>query len=134
MGSMTRFTAPLLLLLLALAAPSCFLSRTTVNEPIHRTKIDGLVPGTTTAKEVVALLGAPGEVVQLGNRTAYRYDFSVQKRAGFTLIIVTFLNEDTRSDRVWLFFDADDKLTHAGATLEAGDAEYVMPWQEAHGE
>lgn len=122
-----------LLALVLVLAPSCFFSRSTVNEPLRRAEIDLLVPGQTKAKNVVAILGAPNEVVQLGSRTAYRYDFSVQKRAGFTIIIVTVLNEDTRSDRVWLFFDKDDLLTHAGSTLQAADARYAMPWQDVHG-
>jgi hypothetical protein len=131
-------TSPILplhlgLLLLALLAPACFISRTTVNEPIWRADVDQFVPGRTTAKEVVARLGAPNEVVQLGSRTAYRYDFTVLKRAGFSLILVSFLNEDTRADRVWLFFDAKDVLTHAGATLQAADARYAMPWAHIHG-
>ena len=120
-------------LVLALAlAPSCFVSRTMVNEPLRRAEIDRLVPGQTKAADVVAILGAPNEVVQLGSRTAYRYDFSILKRAGFTIIVLTFLNEDTRTDRVWLFFDKDDLLTHLGSTLEAKDARYAMPWQDVH--
>ncbi len=136
MGRMTRTHPPLLAFLFAsvLLVPSCFISRTTMNEPIRRGEIDRFVPGQTTALEVVAALGAPAEVVQLGTRTAYRYDFTVQKRAGFSIIILSFLNEDTCADRVWLFFDAKDVLTHAGATLQATDARYEMPWQNAHGE
>ncbi|MFN0008149.1 MAG: hypothetical protein ACKVXR_09600 [Planctomycetota bacterium] len=126
---------PRCILILALAlAPSCFVSRSMVNEPLRRAEIDRLVPGETMASEITSILGAPNEVVQLGSRTAYRYDFSVQKRAGFTLIVVTLLNEDTRTDRVWLFFDKDDVLTHSGSTLQAADARYAMPWVEVHGE
>ena len=125
-------TSPLLLACLALLAPSCFLSRSTVNEPVHGAEVASFVPGRTTAKEVVEKLGAPSEVVQLGSRTAYRYDFTVEKRSGFSLIVISFLNEDTRSDRAWLFFDAKDVLTHAGATLQAADARYAMPWQRIH--
>lgn len=124
-----RAFAPLLLALL----PACFASRTMVNEPLRAASLGALVPGTSTAKDVVELLGAPSEVIQLGSRTAYRYDYSVQKRAGFTLIVVTVLNEDTRSDRAWFFFDKDDKLTHAGSTLESDRARYAMPWAEVHG-
>ena len=123
----------LLLVFLAALLPACFLSRSTVNQPLWRGEIERLVPGETTAKEVTARLGAPNEVVQLGSRSAYRYDFSVMKRAGFTVILVSFLNEDTRSDRVWLFFDAKDVLTHAGATLQASEARYAMPWQKIRG-
>lgn len=129
---MTRRIA-ILLLLPALLAPACFISRTSVNEPLRSAAVEGFVPGQTTAKEVVEKLGAPAEVVQLGTRTAYRYDFSVQKRAGFTIIVVSFLNEDTRSDRIWLFFDAKDVLTHSGTTLQAADTRYEMPWIDIHG-
>ena len=123
-----------LVALAALSAPGCFLSRTTVNEPVRREAFDHLQPGTTTAKDVTAAFGAPNEVVQLGTRSAYRYDFTVGKRAGFSIIVISFLNEDTHSDRVWLFFDAHDVLTHAGATLEAGQARFAMPWQSIHGD
>ena len=114
-------------------APGCFISRSTVNEPIRRPALEGFVPGTTTAPEVVAALGAPNEVVQLGTRTAYRYDFTVDKQAGFSIIVLTFLNDDLRSDRVWFFFDSKDVLTHAGSTFQAKNASFDMPWQDSHG-
>jgi hypothetical protein len=110
--------------------PACFMSRSSLNKPLEETAVEGFVPGTTTASEVTARLGAPNEVVQLGQRTAYRYDFTNSKQAGLTLIIVTFLNEDTRSDRIWLFFDAKDVLTHSGATFEGAGTEYSMPWDD----
>jgi len=91
--ALSRFIlAPLLAV-----GPGCFVSRSMINEPLKRPEIDKLVPGQSTAKEAVEILGAPNEVVQLGSRTAYRYDYSIQKRAGFTVILVTVLNEDTRA-------------------------------------
>jgi hypothetical protein len=125
---MTRCILALVLVL----SPSCFISRSMVNEPLRRAEIDRLVPGTTTAVEVTAILGAPNEVIQLGSRTAYRYDFSEQKRAGFTVIVFTVLNEDMRTDRVWLFFDKDDLLTHMGSTLQAANSRYAAPWVDVH--
>lgn len=115
-----------------LLAPACFLSRDTINVPLVERKVAELVPGTSTAKDVTSALGAPHEVVQLGQRTAYRYDYTATKRAGFSIVVLTFLNADTRQDRVWLFFDAQDVLTHFGKTLEADDVEYAMPWMEVH--
>jgi hypothetical protein len=122
----------LVFLPLVLATSGCFISRGTTNEPILRKTVDQLVPGESTASDVTRLLGAPSEVIQLGHRTAYRYDFTAQKRAGFSIIILTFVNEDTRADRVWLFFDAQDRLTHVGKTFEGADPRYAMPWQEVH--
>ncbi|MBK7644848.1 MAG: hypothetical protein IPJ19_17705 [Planctomycetes bacterium] len=121
-------------LLLLLTFSSCFLSRSTTNEPLRKKQLEQLHAGTTTAKEAIEILGAPTEVIQLGTRSAYRYDFTTLKRAGFSIIILSFLNEDTRADRAWLFFDAHDVLTHVGSTLEGNEAEYAMPWQDVHGD
>jgi hypothetical protein len=123
----------LLAALLLPALSSCFMSRSVTNVPLERAKLEQLHPGTTTAKEVVELLGAPNEVIQLGHRSAYRYDFINLKRAGFTVILFTCLNEDTRADRAWLFFDSKDLLTHMGSTLEGDQAQYALPWEDIHG-
>ena len=123
----------LLAAVLLLTLSSCFISRSTVNEPLQPPAFAELQPGTTTAKEVVEKLGAPNEVVQLGTRSAYRYDFNALKRSGFSIIILTFLNEDTRADRAWLFFDAKDVLTHVGKTFEGDHTQYAMPWDDIHG-
>ena len=120
------------LLLIGLSS-SCFMSRSTTNEPLQRAKLEQLHPGTSTAKDVVELLGAPNEVIQLGTRSAYRYDFSTLKTAGFTVIIFTALNQDLRADRAWLFFDSKEVLTHLGTTYEAAKTQYAVPWEEIHG-
>jgi len=112
-------------------APACFISRDTFNEALVEQKIAALVPGTSKASDVTAALGAPAEVVQLGLSKAYRYDYTVTKRSGFSVIIVTFINTDVRQDRCWLFFDGDDVLTHLGTTLDAADAVYAMPWDDS---
>ena len=117
-----------LALLLVLLTPGCFLQRNYVNQPLEEESLARLVPGTTTAAEVVELLGAPNEVVQLGRRSAYRYEHDQQKSTGFLLLVIGFINRDTQSDRTWVFFSEDDVLSHVGTTLEAADAEYAMPW------
>lgn len=119
-------------LVLVPLASSCFVGRDTINEPLVKERIAKLVPGHSTATEVAQSLGAPNEVVQLGHGMAWRYDYTVAKRAAFSLIVVTFVNEDARADRAWLFFDADRKLTHVGSTLQAAHAEYAMPWEDVH--
>lgn len=108
------------------------MSRTTDNEPLPRESLQALHPGTTTAREVVERLGAPVEVVQLGKRSAYRYQFTSSKNAVLFLLVVVFQNVDTRADRAWLFFDENQVLTHIGTTLEAADTEYAMPWEDIH--
>ena len=92
----------------------------------------GLTAGTTTAAQALELLGAPTEVIQLGRRSAWRYDHTVVKRTGLTVIVFTAINSDTQSDRAWLFFDENDVLTHFGSTLTAETSEWVPPWFTSH--
>ena len=119
--------------LLALALDGCFLSRRTVNEPIREEKLAALVPGKTTAADVVARLGAPSEVVQLGKRSAYRYEATTTKDTGLWLLVVGLYNSDAHADRVWVFFDESNMLAHVGVTLAGDEAEHTLPWSEVHG-
>ena len=120
--------------LAALCLPGCFLARVQDNEPLDPARLASLEPGVTRAAEAVALLGAPAQVVNLEGRSAYRYEHARSKRAGLFLLVVGFFNDDTRTDRAWLFFDQRDVLTHYGATFEAGGAAYAMPWVDVHEE
>lgn len=117
-------------LCLALGSASCFLARDSTNEPLSSRDLSKFVVGQSTARDVAAAMGAPNEVVQLGRRSAWRYDHSHGKVAGMTLIVVTFVNRDTRTDRVWFFFDEEDRLSHLGSSFEAEDAGWAMPWQD----
>ena len=103
----------------------CLLAETRVNEPIPAAAVEGLAPGTT-ADEVVGLLGAPAEVVELGARTAYRFEFERSKQSGLFLLVLNFDARRTKSDRVWCFFDADDRLTHVAASFEAADVKHGL--------
>lgn len=116
---------PILLLVLA----SCAVARQRQNDPLPAAEIQAIQVGDSAAS-VVERLGAPTEVVQLGLRTAYRYDFTQTKSAGLLLLVVGFFNQDTKQDRVWVFLDEDGSVSHVGATLEADEAEYAMPWTE----
>jgi outer membrane protein assembly factor BamE (lipoprotein component of BamABCDE complex) len=112
--------------------PGCFISRTIVNEPIRKQQVAKLEPGKSTADDVLTVLGAPTDVVQLGKRSAWRYDHTVSKTSGLWLLIVGVLNVDSQADRAWLFFDEHDVLVHAGATLTAESAAYSFPWEHEH--
>ena len=115
-----------------LLLPSCAFSRQDVNEPLDAEVVRTLVPGKTTAREVVERLGAPTEVVQLGRRTAYRYDGTTTKSTVLFLLLINFANQDTRSDRVWVFFDDNDVLSHWGAWYGTHRTQYAMPWEDVH--
>ncbi len=122
-----RTVLPFLLLL-----PACAFARQDVNEPIDVPSVRAFVPGTTTAREVVERLGAPTDVVQLGKRTAYRYDGATTKSTVLFLLLINFANQDTRADRVWVFFDDNDVLTHCGASFGTHRTQYAMPWEDVH--
>lgn len=122
------------LLLLALLPwlTGCFVSRSGLNEPLDAELVRLLEPGTTTAREVVEVLGGPNEVVQLGRRSAYRYGATGTKTAIFSLALITLRNEDARQDRLWVFFDESDTLTHYGATFASHRTQYAMTWEDIH--
>lgn len=117
---------------LALSLSGCFFARVNRNDPIAAESLQHLVPGTTTAEQAVELLGGPTLVVQLGDRSAYRYDHTVTKATGLLLGIFNVGHTDTREDRLWLFFDAYDRLTHVGASLQSHRASYALPWDRLH--
>jgi hypothetical protein len=81
---------------------------------------------------VVDRLGAPVDVVQLGRRSAYRYQFTSSKREVLFLLVLGLYNQDTRSDRIWVFFDEKQVLTHVGSTFQGAETEYAMPWEDLH--
>jgi len=119
-------------LLATLATSSCFLGNDTINEPIDFEKTRSLIPGKSTAAECVEKLGAPNEVIQLGRRSAYRSDHTSEKSAGLLLIVFVLFHEDVRQDRVWLFFDENNVLTHVGSTFASHRTQYAMPWEDVH--
>jgi outer membrane protein assembly factor BamE (lipoprotein component of BamABCDE complex) len=111
-------------------APGCLLDRSTTNERPDPAAVRQLTPGTTTASDVVRLLGAPSEVVQLGKRSAYRYEHTLVKRTGLWLVVFGSLNTDSHSDRVWVFFDENGLLTHVASTFASDRAEFGMAWTD----
>jgi hypothetical protein len=121
-----------LLLLVLLLPGACAIGKQETNDPLDAAAVASLQPGVTTARQVVERLGAPTEVVQLGKRTAYRYDAGITKSAGLILIVFNMFAQDTRSDRVWVFFDEHDVLSHCGSTFAVHRAQYALPWEDVH--
>ena len=127
-----RLASLLALLVLVLLAPACAFARLTDNEPLQAQRFQALHPGSTTAQQAVELLGAPVDVVQLGKRSAYRYEFTSTKNTALILVLLNFYNQDTRADRAWLFFDENQILTHVGVTFTGDQTEYALPWENVH--
>jgi hypothetical protein len=114
------------------AVAGCALARQDTNEPLAAGVVGAFVPGATTAREVTERLGAPTEVVQLGRRTAYRYDATTVKSAFLLLLVLNIGTQDARSDRLWVFFDEHDVLTHYGASYGTHRTQYALPWEDVH--
>ena len=124
-----------LLVLLLLTLPACFVGRSSRNEPLDKLPLDKLEPGKSTAKDAVELLGAPNNVVELDRRSAYYYVFQNKRTTGLSfLLLLTFVNEDTRTDRIWLFFDENQTLTHFGESLEGANVKGGLPWRDIYKE
>lgn len=119
---------PALCLLSLALLPGCFLSRSHLNQPIAPETVERIVPSTTTAGEVAELLGAPLEVVQLGYKSAWRYEFTVEKQAALFLFLVGLRGVDNQADRVWVFFDEEGVVSHVGSTFAADEAGFDLPW------
>ena len=121
---------PIAILSLFLVLPGCFSTRSTVNQPLPAKVAAQIGPGTP-ATEVVELLGAPTDIVQLGHRVAYLYEFEQSKMTGFLALFVGFMNSDTRSDRVWVFLGPGGaEVTHVATSFDADKAQNGMPWSD----
>jgi outer membrane protein assembly factor BamE (lipoprotein component of BamABCDE complex) len=144
------------ILVLALALPGCILGRVRDEQPIDPEKVAKIVPGQTTKKEVVELLGAPTFVNdRIGLRTGpprhqqgpsagpildeivrspldhtYTYEYTDSKSASLYLLIVSFTNQETKRDRVVVFFDERGVVSHVGSSLNAKNVEFRFPMSD----
>jgi len=120
---MLRHLLPLLLLL---TCGSCYMGQATQDQVLDSTAIEQLQPGQHAAGDVVRLLGAPNEVVELGDGSAWLYQSINAKSMGMWLILFGAFGTDNQSDRCWVFFNSAGILTHYGASFNAEDAEYHL--------
>ncbi|MHC4550984.1 MAG: outer membrane protein assembly factor BamE domain-containing protein [Planctomycetota bacterium] len=120
------------LLVLFCLCLGCFIGRFSDGVPLDDELLARLEPGKTTAMQVTELLGAPQRVVELDQRSAYLYRYTKRAATGALLVVVGLYNEDIRHDRIWVFFDANDVLTHYGANFRAHRSQVAMPWVDIH--
>lgn len=111
---------------LALALPSCFLSESEVDQALDAKAIATIQPGASAA-DVSRALGAPTRVVELGQGSAWLYEHVVEKQAAAFFLVLGLRGVDSQADRCWVFFNADNVVTHIGATLQADQADYDVP-------
>jgi outer membrane protein assembly factor BamE (lipoprotein component of BamABCDE complex) len=114
------------LLILTLLCGSCVMSEMTIGQPLESSSISQLQPNHSSAQDVADLLGAPNQVVELGNKSAWLYEAQKERLAGLFLIVFGTSGRDTQFDRCWVFFDENGLLTHIAYSLEASNAEYNL--------
>ena len=105
------------LLLLALLCGSCVMSEMTIGQPLEPSSISQLQPNHSSAQDVADLLGAPNEVVELGNKSAWLYQAQKERIAGVFLVVFGTSGQDRQFDRCWVFFDENGLLTHIASSL-----------------
>jgi hypothetical protein len=104
------------------------LGKTKEYQPFDVSRLENLSKGKTRAAEVTEMFGAPTEVVKLSNGNAYIYRRAVTKGTALWLVLLTLGNFDTQYDQVAFFFDSDNILTHFGASLNADQTAYGLPF------
>ncbi|MEZ0230740.1 MAG: hypothetical protein ACAI25_19115 [Planctomycetota bacterium] len=142
----------LVALLIGVLFPGCILGRVRDQVPLDPDKVARIIPGQTTKKDVVDLLGAPtyvndriglrvlGKPVQVQGAGplidelvhspldhSYTYEYTDTKSLALYLLIVSFTNQETKRDRVVVFFDQKGLVSHVGATFDAKNVEFRMP-------
>jgi outer membrane protein assembly factor BamE (lipoprotein component of BamABCDE complex) len=124
-----RFLEALFVLLLIFFLQSCAGWAKNKNyHPFNPEGLNKLTSGKSTANQVTKILGAPSEIVKLSNGNAYIYRRSLSKGTGLWLLIVSFGNYEKRYDRIVIFFDKKNIMTHYGVTLDAHKAAYELPF------
>lgn len=114
------------LLLLALLCGSCVMSEMTIGQPLELSAISQLQPNHSSAQDVADLMGAPNQIVELGNKSAWLYEAQKERRAGLFILVFGTYGQDKQFDRCWVFFDENGLLTHIAYSLEASNAEYKV--------
>jgi len=77
-----------------------------------------LIPGQTTRKEVLTLLGPPSQVISLEDETVLYYLFERSRGDGVILIVYNRMEINTHYDRAILFFDENDILTDFATRID----------------
>ena len=114
------------LLLLSLLCGSCVMSEMTIGQPLELSAISQLQPNHSSAQDVADLMGAPNQVVELGNKSAWLYEAQKERLAGIFLLVFGTFGQEKQFDRCWVFFDENGLLTHIASSLEASTAEYNL--------
>jgi hypothetical protein len=82
-------------------ASGCAVTRGDLGMPFNAADVAAIGKGRASQSDVVRLLGAPDDVVQLGDREAFHYYHYTLKHATF----LVFSRINIASDELYVFFD-----------------------------
>jgi hypothetical protein len=83
------------------ALSGCAVTRGDLGAPFNGADISAIKKGESTQSDVVRRLGAPDNVIQLGNREVFHYYHYALKHATF----LVFSRVNIASDEVYVFFN-----------------------------
>jgi outer membrane protein assembly factor BamE (lipoprotein component of BamABCDE complex) len=98
----------------------------TIGEPLNADAIAKLQPNHSSAQQVADILGAPTQVVELGNKSAWLYEAQKARQSGILLFVFGTFGQDKQFDRCWVFFDENGLLTHLASSLETDATQYRL--------
>lgn len=116
-----KFSVPTLagcLCLTLLAGCAQYQNKRGVEVTWQASATEQLIKGSSTRKDVLALLGPPSQVISLEDETVLYYLFERSKGDGLILIVYNRMKIDTRYDRAIFFFDEHDILTDFAAHID----------------
>ena len=125
-----KSTSYLMIFLLFVVGTSgcCVLGKNVDDQKFDASALDRLTANQTPAAEICEIFGAPNQVIEMSNGNAYIYRHSVSKATAVWLILVSMGTYDKQYDQIVFFFDNKDILTHYGASFNAEDASYGLPF------
>ena len=117
---MNRLTAGIIACLFAALLTGCvqYENKRGVEVTWQDTVTRHLVPGETSRKDVLALLGPPSQVISLEEESVLYYLFERSKGNGYILILYNRMEINTHYDRAIMFFDANDVLTDYATKID----------------
>ncbi|MFO0705365.1 MAG: hypothetical protein U0412_00795 [Nitrospira sp.] len=93
-----------IVLLVLLMSQGCVVTRGTLGEPLREDAIGQIKKGSSTASEVVALLGAPERIVRGNEREIFHYYYYDGKSPALLLLVLNLVRMELKSDNLYVFF------------------------------
>ena len=102
------------------AAPSCSVAsrRSGVENVWRQAGADKLQPGVSTTKDVLAALGPPSQILDLGDRMCFYYLLEHTDSGSLFLVVYNTYESTVTYDRAVFFFDKQGKLEEMAMSAE----------------